>query len=101
MSSPSLFGEGNRNGPATGLMMGKHTHVRRRIFGQERVRHRQRAELVGLQGNLLSKHNVARDQITDGHKTTTNFRVSSGVDLNSRSSKRHSGYGNAFRCRSR
>ena len=45
------------------------------------MRHRQRAELIGLQGNLLSKHDVARNQVTDGHKTPTNFGVSSVVDL--------------------
>jgi len=45
------------------------------------MRHRQRAGLIRLQGNLLSEHDVARDQMTNGHKTPANFGATSGVDL--------------------
>ena len=66
---------------AAALVVSEHGYVRRRILGSECMRHGQCAELIGLQGNLLSKHDVARDEITDGHKTPTNFRVSRIVDL--------------------
>jgi hypothetical protein len=45
------------------------------------IRHRQRAGLIRLQGNLLSEHDVARDQIANGRKTPANLGATIGVDL--------------------
>src|SRR5258705_130297 len=47
----------------------------------ESGRHRQCAKLICLQGNLLSKHDIARDQIPFGHKTPANYRTTILVDL--------------------
>ena len=55
--------------------------VGRRFPGQETVRHRQSAKLIRLQGNLLSEHDIARDEITNGHKAPANSGATSGVDL--------------------
>src|SRR6266436_8673320 len=58
-----------------------HIYVRRHLFGRETIRHRQRAELIRLQGNLLSKHGVARDQMANWHETPANLGAAGSVDL--------------------
>jgi hypothetical protein len=43
--------------------------------------YRQRTALVRLQGNLLGKHDVSRDQIADRHETPTQVETARMVHL--------------------
>src|SRR5258708_26384438 len=75
--------EVNRSGPLRSSAQG----ARRPCLASPRhlhwksVRHRQCAELICFQGNLLSKHDIARDQITCGHETPANDRTTIADDL--------------------
>ena len=48
-------------------------------LGVKVIRHRQRAPLVGFQGNLLRQHDVARDEIILRYEAPANPRSASGV----------------------
>jgi hypothetical protein len=49
------------------------------LSGRKVIRHRQRAPLVGFQGNLLRQHDVARDEIILRYEAPANPRSASGV----------------------
>jgi hypothetical protein len=56
-------------------------HTALSFFGGKFIRHRQRATLVGLQGNLLCQHDVARDKRSVGHKTPASSRAAGVINL--------------------
>jgi hypothetical protein len=57
----------------------RHEHIA--LSAGKLFRHRQRARLVGLHGNLLCQHDIACDEITFGDKAPTNTRTAGAVEL--------------------
>lgn len=51
------------------------------LFGRKVIRHRQRAALVGLQGNLLGQHDVARNEVIVRYEAPARLRPASVVQL--------------------
>src|SRR5260370_42336786 len=63
-----------QRGKATSRGFPRHLH-------RKSVRYRQCADLIRFQGNLLSKHDIAREQTTCGHETPANERMTIVIDL--------------------
>jgi hypothetical protein len=71
--------QNSSDGPVAAREVFTHGFIREFNFsmpsGPEPFSHRQRAQLVGLQGNFLREHHVAGNERLVGHKAPTGFRT--------------------------